>query len=98
MTDTLKIGPLVYRITEIPELKSEDDKRYLFGNILYEQQEVRLEANMTPIRKRMTLIHEALHGIVDMRGLNLSENAVISLGVALYELIRDNPWLGEAVE
>lgn len=94
MTQTMKIGPLVYRIVETPGLKSEDGERLLFGEAAYQAQELRLEANMSPTRKRVTVWHEAVHAIAEVRGFELSEEVVGALGTALFELVRDNPWLG----
>lgn len=97
MQSTVKIGPLIYRVVEIPDLQG-DANEYLYGHCRYVDQEMRLDANMTPERKRLVLIHEALHAIEDLRGLDLGEKTIITLGTAIYELLRDNPWLGEAVQ
>lgn len=94
---TLKIGPLGYRIVEIPEPLGNAGE-YLYGECRNVDQEIRLDAGMTPERKRLTLIHEALHAIEDLRGLDLGEKTVIALGTAIYELLQDNPWIGETVQ
>lgn len=93
--DRMKIGPLEYRIVETPKLMSEDGERSLFGEAAYQAQELRLEADMSPIRKRIVLWHEALHAIAEVRGIELTEEMIGALGTALYELVADNPWLGE---
>lgn len=97
MNDTLKIGPLVYTVEEIPDLKDTDGSTFLFGSIRYSEQAIKVDAGMSAERKRITVLHEAIHAISDMRGLNLSEKQVVALGVAIYELFHDNPWLGVAV-
>lgn len=92
--ESMRVGPLVYRIVEIADLRDENDA-YLYGICRNTRQDMLIDANLTLARKHLVLIHEALHAIEDMRGLDLSEPVVAALGTAIYELLQDNPWIGE---
>lgn len=92
LPDHIIVGPLTYRIVYVRDLK-DDDGKWLHGWVLFTEQEMRIDAAMSEERKRITLLHEALHAIEETRGLKLDEPTVIALGTAIYELLRDNPWL-----
>jgi len=46
-----------------------------------------------PEKERLVLVHEIVHAIEDVLGLNLKEKQVEGLETGIYALIRDNPGL-----
>lgn len=49
-----------------------------------------LVKGMTPTRKMEILLHESIHAIESIQGLNLPESTVKQLGLGILSLIRDN--------
>lgn len=93
--EKIKILYKDYTVTQEQNLHdSEDD---LYGQISYSDQTIRLGKQYSDEQKKVTLIHEIIHGLDDMYQIGLSEKKVSKLGVALYQMIKDNPELfGEA--
>lgn len=79
-----------YTVSECDNLH--DEKSELLGEISYLTQEITLRSDASPDDKRVTLLHEILHGIDDVYGLKLEERQVDMLAKALYQLLRDNGW------
>ena len=79
-----------YTVSEEDNLH--DAKYELLGNISYLTQEITLRSDASPADKRVTLLHEILHGVDDAWGLRLKERQVDMLAKALYQLLRDNGW------
>ena len=67
-------------------------KYELLGEINHLTQEIALRSDVSPEDKRVTLLHEILHGVDDAWGLRLKERQVDMLAKALYQLLRDNGW------
>jgi hypothetical protein len=97
LIDQVKIGAMTYRVKELSDLHRVDDegrKQWLFGQILHQSAEIRLEHDQTEMVKRATLLHEIMHGVLHRAGFEEHpETAIIALGYGLLEVLRDNPAL-----
>lgn len=97
MIDSVKIGAMTYRVREVSDLHhldGEGRKQWLFGQILHQSTEIKLEHDQTEMVKRATLLHEIMHGILHRAGFEEHpETAIIALGYGLLEVLRDNPAL-----
>lgn len=88
----IKIGPIVYTVEVIKDLKNESGVE-LFGEIDYTPQVIRLEEEMPPERARVAIWHEILHGVDQAYCLGLGEQSVGTLGMIIAQLLIDNPEL-----
>jgi len=97
LIEQVKIGAMTYRVKELSDLHKIDGegrKRGLNGQILYSDSVINIEADMSIMIKRVTLLHEIMHGILDHAGHEEHpETAIIALGYGLLEVLRDNPAL-----
>ena len=84
----IKIGWKNYDIRHCEECLNSGDE--LFGQIDYQQCIITLREKNTSMQNECTLIHEALHGISEMYGLDLSEDTVTRLANALFTFLFDN--------
>lgn len=65
----VKIKDYEYTIEEVDETNKDfirDGGLVLYGQTVYERQLIQLYKNLTPIRKRQTLIHELVHAFHDV--------------------------------
>lgn len=85
-----------YTVSECDNLH--DEKSELLGHINYLTQAIELRSDASPDDKRVTLLHEVLHGIDEAYGLKLKERQVDMLAKALYQLLRDNGWCIRGME
>lgn len=90
-----KIKILYKDYTVIQEKNVHDGRDDLYGQIDYGSQIIRLDEQYSAEQKKATLIHEIVHGLDDMYQIGLGEKKVSKLGVALYQMIKDNPELFE---
>ncbi len=67
----------------------------LFGQIDYQTCKITLREHNTQEQNECTLIHEILHGVSEMYGLNMEEEQVERLANALYTLLVDNERLSK---
>jgi len=82
----LVIGPLVVLVKHDPDL--EEDGEWDASDHV-----IRLRRRKDPL----TILHEALHAISDLYGLQLSEGRVRVLEMTLGDLLERNGWLGKAL-
>lgn len=85
----VKVGFKHYKVKE--EQNLHESEAELQGQIRYLEQEIALREDMTEESKEATLMHECLHALDEMYGIELSEEQVERLGNALYMFIEDNP-------
>lgn len=85
----VKVGYKHYKVKE--EQNLHESEAELQGQIRYLEQEIALREDMTEESKEATLMHECLHALDEMYGIELSEEQVERLGNALYMFIEDNP-------
>lgn len=76
-----------YTIKEV-ECVNKDELRK--GQINFLSQEILLDKTMTKENKKITLLHETIHGIAEALGFDLEENRVQSLATALYYVASHN--------
>ena len=89
---SIRIGAHDIKIRQAPKslLKS------AFGDYSADTKVLRLDKRACGPLVVETLLHELCHGIYDNYGLqegDSEERVVSSLGVALTQIFRDNPWL-----
>lgn len=63
------------------------------GRSFVKTQTIRIDDTMPKEAQDSTLIHETFHILVDMLGLELSENQVCALATGWYSFMRSNPEL-----
>lgn len=85
----VKVGYKHYKVKE--EQNLHESEAELQGQIRYLEQEIALREDLTEESKEATLMHECLHALDEMYGIELSEEQVERLGNALYMFIEDNP-------
>lgn len=89
--EKIKILYKDYTVTQEQNLHDGNDD--LYGQINYSDQTIRLDEQYSDEQKKATLIHEIVHGLDDMYQIGLSEKKVSKLGVAFYQMVKDNPEL-----
>lgn len=62
----------------------------LYGQVNYDSCVITLREEASPDQQRATLIHEMLHAISEMYGLELEEKLVTDLANALFTVYKDN--------
>lgn len=95
LPDKVQIGPIPYSVKEVDDLHDVNDegkKRWLHGVIKWASATIEVERGQSEDVKVTTLVHEALHGILNNAGQDdHPESMIIALGFGLVQLLRDNP-------
>lgn len=78
----VQIGPYAYRVIVEKELRT-DRGEDLFGEILHEEQVIRVKEGLSPERFLTVLIHEILHGVDELACVGLSEKQVLRIAPML---------------
>ena len=89
LCEEVKVGFKHYKVKEEQNLHESGVE--LQGEIRYLEQEIALREDITEEAKEATLMHECLHALDEMYGIELNEEQVERLGNALYMFIEDNP-------
>lgn len=92
----VQIGPIVYTVVEVEELHEEGAGRFLYGDIHYGKCRIRVDADLDPQAKHLTLWHEILHGILNGAGIDSAdhdEQHIDALAHGIVQVLRDNPGL-----
>lgn len=87
LPNEVKIMGLTYKVQEVNVV---DKNEPLWGQIDYQNQVIKIDAEMSDERKCQTFMHELLHGVLTELGyrqLNEDENAVQSISAALYHAL-----------
>lgn len=82
-----------YQIEYINDLIERDN---LYGEINYHKQVIRIDSSMNNDRKKRTIVHEIIHGIMESIGystINEDEEKIQNISNALYILLISNPEL-----
>ena len=84
----VKIGWKKYKVALANEALNSGET--LYGQIDYDRQTITLRQSNTEEQNEETLIHEVLHGISDMYGMEMTEEFVAKLSNAVYTFLKDN--------
>lgn len=99
MSNTLQVGPVPYRLEFIPDLRDDDNRTLrLHGQVKYGLCVIQIDANDAPALQRITILHEAIHVLLENAGIEHGENVPMTLSFGMAQLLKDNPWLGQPVE
>jgi Zn-dependent peptidase ImmA (M78 family) len=87
----IKIGWKKYTVVELDI----DDSLIVggdacYGKIDYVSSIIYLNSANTPSQSKSTLLHEVIHGVEDMYGVELSEEQVTTVANGLYAFMLDN--------
>jgi hypothetical protein len=95
MPEQVRIGPIVYTVCEESELASASGT--LYGDINYGKCRIRIDADLDPQIKRITLWHEVLHGILNTAAISDHDEQIIdALAHGIVQALHDNPELKDA--
>lgn len=86
----MKILNLEYKIVEQNIIDNDND---VLGRINYITQIIYIKSNLTKEHKKIVLLHEILHSILQQLGFDEehdNEHLIDSLATAIYQVINDN--------
>jgi hypothetical protein len=92
--ETVKIGPYDYAVVYEDNLRADDDCR-LLGQADHMALTIRLRSEQLPQITQETFLHEVLHCIEHVYGMNLKEREINLFSVGLFAALRDNQLLRE---
>ena len=78
-----------YKVKKTSNLRS-DSGETLYGQTQFIEQLILINDNASEDQQKATLIHELVHGLDELFGIELKEEQVEKVGNAFYMLIRDN--------
>jgi len=84
----LKIGAVKFEVIEVDGLK--DGKVELNGHIVYSDQKISVEKKLKPDPKKITILHEIIHGIIDHAGGVQNERQVEMMANGLHQVFMEN--------
>ena len=91
----IKVGGLDYKIKKKPRIIWEDGE--LSGQITYHKTKILLSEQNSEQYEVVTLLHEAIHAIFHLAGMEQEERTVEVLATGIFMLLRDNPWFAELI-
>lgn len=92
MINKVRIGSVPYRVEYSHPVVSKEKDTVLWGEILQGDQLIKVDANLPPEMKRVVLLHEVIHGLLNHCGLgDHKEELPERLGYALDTFLIDNP-------
>ena len=97
---TVKVGPLVYDVEEVEDLRSSRKRKKLWGLVDHIRCKILLRRENAAQLKRHTLWHEIVHLVLMQAGRekdSRKESLVNLLAYSLMQVVEDNPWLAESV-
>lgn len=86
----LKVLNLEYDVIEVPTIEHGSLE---IGRVNHLEQKIFIKAGLSNERRKVTLIHEAIHSIFQQLGFNEehdNEHLISSLATALYQVLNDN--------
>ena len=87
------IGPREFEIEIVNKLLDTTEFQKLNGHILYDAALIKIDALLSYQSKRLTLMHEIVHGMADAVGVELDEKEVELLANILTATLEQNPKL-----
>lgn len=92
----IRIGGIDYEVEEVPNLCTEDGAKRLNGDIFHDRCQIRVDQNLSPQIKSVTVWHEIIHGILTQAGARKQDETQIeALAYGIVQVLRDNPQLLE---
>lgn len=88
---SIVVGPREYEVNYIEDLR--DGSQKLNGHILYDKAEIRIDRDLADQAKRITIMHEVVHGMADAVGVDLKEKEVELLANILVATLSVSPQL-----
>ena len=84
-----KVNFLTY---DIEYIDSEiEEEMEIYGKCLYSENKIQLSKDLSIEYMKKTLVHECLHAIFEMYGINQNENKIDLLSTCIVEFIKLNP-------
>lgn len=93
MLDEINILGIKYQVVYVDELVERDN---LYGEINYTKQLIKIDSSINYDRKKRTIMHEILHGVMESLGyldINCDEEKIQNISNALYLTLENNPML-----
>lgn len=90
--DKVKIGFKNYEVNMVDGDVTEGNS-VCYGVIHFDDGIIDISKKYSRDMQECSLIHECVHGIDDIFGIDLSEDQIIKLGKGIYGFIKDNPQL-----
>lgn len=93
MVNKISILGIDYEVIYLDDLIAREN---LYGEINYHKQIIRIDKTMEEDRKKRTIIHEVVHGMMESLGyadINCDEEKIQSISNALYLVLESNPKL-----
>lgn len=96
--DRIKIGAIGYAYKLVPDLHDDYDQQGkwqpLYGHIKYNTGEMCVSDSLPPGQRRVTTLHEVIHGVLTNAGIeDHNETLISALAHGLVQVLRDNPEL-----
>jgi len=92
--ETVQVGPYTYAVVYEEHIRADDDQR-LMGQADHMALTIRLDKSLLPQLVQETFLHELLHCIERVYGLDLKERQIGLFSVGLMACLRDNHLLRE---
>ena len=90
----VKIGWKTYKVKQKSATQTLiKEPEALCGSIYYDYQEIYINKDFNKKHQKAVLIHEVVHGISEMYGLDFDEKTVTTFSNGLNTAIKDNPQL-----
>lgn len=93
LPNKIKIGPFTFKVNHVLDLREENGQR-LHGRHDSVFKVIDIEKKQCEQMKKETLIHECLHAMIDVAGLDfkgLEEAYVTAMSPIIFGWIKDNP-------
>lgn len=89
----LRIGGIAYRVAYEPDLRNDDDRK-IYGAADYPSATITIAEGHDPQVQFVTLMHEALHCILNHAGISEHDEHLIEvMANGIVPLLKDNPQL-----
>ncbi len=88
MDKSIKVGPLTYKVQEVPEEILGDE---VIGHESFRTGTISILMTLQPAFKLETLWHELMHIVTEQHNINLNESQIDALANGVMGVIQDNP-------
>ena len=91
--EKVTVGPREFTVEIVSKLLDETGFQKLNGHIMYDAALIKIDALLSYQSKRLTLMHEIVHGMADAVGVELDEKEVELMANILTATLDQNPIL-----